>query len=154
MGSGIIVGGSVQEERVGKGNRCMEVRWSAVLSGLLVDLLLSIFIRGIASWLALTTFLNTPDGIQPPDLTHTPDLILFGLLLLATGIGGYIAGRLARRSHVLNGFMVGVVGIVVTALLNIGAPAPDHLFIFGQIAGCGLGALGGYLSRFSFGREV
>ncbi len=127
----------------------MEVRWSAVLLGLLVDSLLTILIQGSAVWLDLRTFLRSPDLSAPPDLTWPPDLILFVLFLLATGIGGYVAGRLAHHAHTLNGLMVGVVGIILGALLSFGAPNPAPLFLLGQIVGCGLAAFGGFLSTFS-----
>jgi len=130
----------------------MDVRWSAVLLGLVVDVLLTILIQSSVTWLDLTTFLSSSD--LSPDLNRPPDLILFGLFLLATGIGGYVAGRLAHRSHTLNGFMVGVIGIIVGAFLSFGAPAPAPLFIVGQIVGCGLAALGGFLSTFSVVRSA
>jgi len=130
----------------------MEVRWSAVLLGLLVDFLLTILIQGSTTWLDLTTFLSSPD--LSPDLNRPPDLILFVLFLLATGVGGYVAGRLAHRSHTLNGFMVGIVGIIVGTFLSFGAPPPAPLVIVGQMVGCGLAALGGFLSTFSVVRSA
>lgn len=120
----------------------MDIRWSAVLIGWLLDFSLSLLIQFIVSGIGIevTAF------FESPDLTRPSDLSLLTLLLLATGVGGYIAGRLARRSYTLNGFMVGIVGIIIAAFLSYGTPAPPRFFIVGQIAGCSLAALGGYVS--------
>lgn len=120
----------------------MDVHWSAVLRGWLIDFLLSLIIQFSAIGLGLTSF------FESPDLSRPPDLVLLVLLLLSTGIGGYAAGRLARRAQIINGFMVGIIGVVIAAILNPGVSAVPRLFVFGQIAGCGLGAVGGYISRF------
>jgi putative membrane protein (TIGR04086 family) len=69
--------------------------------------------------------------------------------MLATAVGGYIAGTLARESQAFNGFMVGVVGIVLFAILsgNLGGSPAARIYVLTQIMGCMLGMLGGYLSQ-------
>lgn len=118
----------------------MNVRWSAVLLGWLVDFCLSLLVQFFAG----STFITLS---QQPDLTRTADLVLLGLLLLSTGVGGYVAGRLARESQVLNGLMVGIIGILISAFLNGNSGMP-RIFVFSQLLACMLGALGGYLSQF------
>lgn len=112
----------------------MNVRWVAVLTGFVVDI-------GITTLLEL--FANA-DFFTSPDLTRPGDLFLLGLLVLSTGIGGYVAGRMARVDRWLNGLLVAIVGILIGQL---GPPLP-RVFIVGSVISCGMAALGGYLSRF------
>jgi len=113
----------------------MNVRWMAVLIGFLVDFAIS----ALLSLLAAPQFFTAPNPAQPGDL------LLMGLLALSTGIGGFVAGRMAGESRTINGLLVAVVGILVNQL---GPPLPRVLVISSLVA-CGLAALGGYLSRFA-----
>ena len=113
----------------------MNVRWMAVLTGFVIDFVISQL---------LGSFLATPTFVTSPDLTQSSDLILICLLTFSTGIGGYVAGRMAGTSRALNGLLVAVVGILINQL---GPPMP-RVFVISSLIACGLGALGGYLSRF------
>jgi putative membrane protein (TIGR04086 family) len=113
----------------------MNIRWMAVLTGYIVDFVVSQF---------LLLFLASGEFFTSPDPTRPGDLLLICLLTLSTGIGGYIAGRMAGTSRALNGLMVAIVGILIGQL---GGPLPRVLVIATAIA-CGLAALGGYLSRY------
>jgi hypothetical protein len=113
----------------------MNVRWMAVLTGFVVDFVISQL---------LGFLLATPAFITSPDLTRPGDVILISLLTLSTGIGGYIAGRMAGGSRALNGLLVAVVGILLSQL----GPPPPRIFVISSVIACGLAALGGYLSRF------
>jgi len=112
----------------------MNVRWMAVLTGFVVDIAIS----------ALLSLLATPQFFIAPNPAQPGDLLLLGLLALSTGIGGFVAGRMAGESRTINGLLVAIVGILVNQL---GPPLPRVLVISSVIA-CGLAALGGYLSRF------
>jgi putative membrane protein (TIGR04086 family) len=112
----------------------MNVRWIAVLTGFLVDFAIS----------ALLSLFATPLFFTSPDPTRPGDLILICLLTLSTGIGGFVAGRMAGSSRVINGLLVAIVGILINQL---GPPLPSVLVISSAVA-CGMAALGGYLSRF------
>jgi len=112
----------------------MNVRWMAVLTGFVVDIAIS----------ALLSLLATPDFFTAPNLTQPGDLLLIGLLVLSTGIGGFVAGRMAGESRAINGLLVAVIGILVNQL---GPPLP-RVFVVSSLIACGLAALGGYLSRF------
>lgn len=112
----------------------MNVRWMAVFTGFLVDWFLS-----------LLMLLFAPQAyLNGPDLSRPGDILMIALLTLSTGIGGYVAGRMARVDRVLNGFLVAIVGILVNQL---GATLP-RVLILASVVACGLAALGGYLSRF------
>ena len=116
----------------------MNVRWMAVLTGFLVDLMLSWLLA-----LLMTPFVGS-DFFTSPDLTRPGDLILIILLILATGVGGYVAGRMAQDDRAINGLLVAVVGILV-GLLD---PPPPRPFVIATAVSCLLAALGGYLSRY------
>ena len=112
----------------------MNVRWMAVFTGFLVDWFLS-----------LLMMLFAPQAyLAGPDLTRPSDVLMIALLTLSTGIGGYIAGRIARVDRTLNGFLVAIVGILIGQL---GASLP-RVLILASVVSFGLAALGGYLSRF------
>jgi len=112
----------------------MNVRWMAVLTGFVVDVAIS----------ALLSLLATPEFYTAPNLAQPGDLMLLGLLALSTGIGGFVAGRMAGESRTINGLLVAIVGILINQL---GPPLP-RLFVLSSVLACGLAALGGYLSRF------
>jgi putative membrane protein (TIGR04086 family) len=112
----------------------MNVRWMAVLTGFLVDLLISQLVLVFAS----PQFATAPDPARPGDLA------LLCLLTLSTGVGGYIAGRMARVDRTLNGLLVAVVGVLFGQL---GPPLP-RVFVIASVVACLLAALGGFLSRY------
>jgi len=112
----------------------MNVRWMAVLTGFFVDIALS----------ALLSLMASPQFYSAPDLTRLGDLLLICLLTLSTGIGGFVAGRMAGSSRAINGLLVAIVGILINQL---GPPLP-RVFVVSSAVACGLAALGGYLSRF------
>jgi hypothetical protein len=112
----------------------MNVRWMAVFTGYLVDFFISLLIISFAG----ETF------AAAPDLTQASHVIIIALLTLSTGIGGYVAGRMARTDRVMNGFLVAIVGILLNQL---GGSLP-RVLVLASVVACGLAALGGYLSRF------
>lgn len=114
----------------------MNVRWTGVLAGFLVDFCIS-QIFGL--------LLASGDFVIAPDLTRTGDLMLIVLLTLSTGVGGYVAGRMATSHRALNGLLVGAVGVLYSQL--DGAPTA-RVFVVASAIACVLGALGGYLARF------
>lgn len=112
----------------------MNVRWTAVLTGFLVDCLISLLLISLAS----------PQFSEAPDLSQSGDVALLCLLTLSTGVGGYVAGRMAGQDRPLNGLLVGIVGILLNQL---GPPLP-RVFVLASAAGCLVAALGGFLSRY------
>jgi hypothetical protein len=118
----------------------MNVRWMAVLTGFLVDILIS----------SVLSLFARPEFMTSPDLTRPGDLILLGLLTLSTGIGGYVAGRIAQTDRPLNGLLVAIVGILVGQLIS----SPPRPFVIASVVACLLAALGGYLSRYPAQRQA
>ena len=123
----------------------MNIRWMAVLTGFLADILLTFLISFFA-----------PSIVSAgPDPTRAADLILIGMGILATGVGGYIAGRMAQAQRPLHGLLVGVVGILAIQLqLLAGGPSLTRIDIIALALGCLAGALGGFLSRFPAARRA
>jgi putative membrane protein (TIGR04086 family) len=123
----------------------MNIRWMAVLTGFLVDVLLNFFIFMFAP--------PTVSAIHNP--IQTSDFILIALSVIATGVGGYVAGRMAQTLRPLHGFLVGVVGILAIQFqMLFGGPTLSRTNVISLALGCLLGALCGLLSRFPAPRRA
>jgi len=118
----------------------MNIHWMAVLTGFVVDTLITF---------GLYTFAPA-EMLTAPDITRPTDLILICLLVLSTGVGGYVAGRMAQTNRALHGLLVGIVGVLIEQLQLAAGDGPPmtHLAIIALAAGCLVGALGGLLSRY------
>jgi putative membrane protein (TIGR04086 family) len=117
----------------------MNVRWMAVLTGFLVDVLISFL---------LSPFIS-PELYTSPDLTRPGDMILLAVPVVLTAVSGYVAGRMAKTSRVLNGFLVQVVAILFSVLLG---PLTNTQVVTYALASL-FAALGGYLSQFPGERQ-
>lgn len=117
----------------------MNVRWTAVMTGFLVDFLIGFLLAPFIS----------PDLYTAPDISQPSVVLMLGLPVVLTTISGYVAGRVAKTSRVLNGLLVQVVSILFSQLVG---PLPRALVITYAIA-CIFAALGGYLSRFPAERQ-
>jgi putative membrane protein (TIGR04086 family) len=116
------------------------IKWIAVVVGFLLDTLISTLIFGIAAQIE-------PDLSTTITLTTTVGLITACLLVLSTGIGGWLAARLARTEFVLHGVLVGGLGIFSMLLeALIGGQAQPLNAILLQCVACGVGGIGGWLS--------
>lgn len=118
----------------------MDVRWSAVFFGWLVDFSLSLGLQLILVWVGLTAFFDAPSLANP---LH---LLLLTIFLLFTGAGGFIAARFGGEQAALHGLLVGVTAILASMVLNPGIVAEPRVFVLGRGVGCLFGALGGYLA--------
>lgn len=118
----------------------MDVRWSAVFFGWLVDFSLSLLLQLILSWAGFTSFFSAPE------LTNPGHLLLLLIFLLFTGVGGFVTARFAGRQFALHGLLVGVTGILASMVLNPGIVAEPRTFVVARAVGCLFGALGGYLA--------
>jgi putative membrane protein (TIGR04086 family) len=125
----------------------MDIRWVAVFIGFMADYVISALLVLLAN--------PAPEFSQGPDFRRADHIVLFVLLLLSTGTGGYVAGRIARSRLALHGMLVGVVGILYGQLALMGGnPAPGRAFVLGSLAGCALGALGGLISGWQIGLKT
>ena len=112
----------------------MNVRWTAVLTGFVVDVFIGLLISLFVS----------PDLYTSPDLARPGDVILLALPVVLTAVSGYVAGRMAKTSRVLNGLLVQVVGILYRTLFGPMTRLEVVLYLIAIL----FAALGGYLSRF------
>ncbi len=117
----------------------MNIRWTAVITGFMADVALTVLLQMVIVAIGQSAVFTAP-SLQNP--WHV-GLIALGAGL--TGIGGFVAGWLATEAFAMHGFLVGVVGILVAALANVGVTVPP-LLLLGQALGCGCGALGGMLA--------
>lgn len=118
----------------------MTIHWRALVTGFTTACALNALILFAAA--PDTEFLRAPSIARPE---HAAYLIL---LTLATGIGGYVAGRMARTSYLLHGLLVGVIGVLYAQLhLMSGGSAPPRVFVVASAMACIMGALGALVAR-------
>lgn len=112
----------------------------AILTGFVVYILITFLLYALLS----------PQSLAVSDPSQPGGLLLIGLGLLATGIGGYVAGRMAQTQRPLHGLLVGVVGVLVLQIQMAfgGGPGLSQIEVLALAAGCLAGALGGWLSRY------
>lgn len=116
------------------------IKWIAIVAGFLLDTFISTLIFGLAARVepALSTTIT---------LTTTAGRITACLLVLSTGIGGWLAARLARTEYVLHGVLVGGMGIFAMLLQGLlGGQAQPLNAILLQCVAVGVGGIGGWLS--------
>ena len=95
----------------------MRVRWMAVLTGFVVDVL-------ITSLVGILAGAATESLVAAPDVTRPDHLALLAAGVLSTGVGGYVAGRLADSDFALHGLLVAAVGVIFAQLpVLAGEPA-------------------------------
>jgi hypothetical protein len=116
------------------------INWIAVIGGFLLDTLLSTLVFGVAARF---------DPALSTDIVLTTGLGVFtaGLLMLCTGIGGWLAARLARMEYVLHGVLVGGLGILVMLLESLltGQARTLNQIVLQSLAVV-VGGIGGWLS--------
>ena len=118
----------------------MDVRWSAVFFGWLVDFASSLLIQLILVLLGFSAFFAAPDIANP---IHLLFLLVF---LLTTVAGGLVAARFGGQAFALHGLLVGVTGILASMVLNPGVVAEPRVFAIHRAVGCLAAALGGLLA--------
>jgi hypothetical protein len=124
------------------------LKLAAVAVGVAVDILGSLVI-------GLVAFVATADG---QSLTEPVDMLdrfgTFGLVLMLavgtaqTGLGGFVAGRIAKVNYVRHGLAVGVCTLVFGMLSALGPDSglPMWYVVSGFVATLPVSALGGYLA--------
>lgn len=122
----------------------------AIALGTLADILCTkIFL------FALVLMLIDPgSSSQAPLERVSPELLeamclLWGLFF--TGVGGFVAGRLAPQAPVLHGFLVGAASMVVSHLFYGWTPAEvgPTMYSFGLAASLSIALLGGRVARWT-----
>ncbi|MFV9507660.1 MAG: TIGR04086 family membrane protein [Oscillochloridaceae bacterium umkhey_bin13] len=121
--------------------------WAAVAVGWMTDFALRILLQLAVGLLGFSEALTATDPSVPAHL------VVLALLLLATALGGFVAGRIAEHSPALHGLLVGVTGILATAISNPGiVPVPRPLVIT-QALSLLSGAVGALIARAVMDRD-
>ena len=121
-----------------------QISWKAVLIGFVVDIGSSFavsFVFGIILGVMLVG-----QGVKPDELEaeinakmQEPIFLILSMVLgfLCTGIGGLVAARMARKSELLHGALVGVLslgfGVVYTLAFLAALPLWYHIVAFARI---------------------
>jgi hypothetical protein len=120
------------------------VKLKAVIAGALVDNLVTLFIM-----LLLMTAMSST-GISEDEVVSrmkSPSGLLLGLIigLGCTGLGGYVAGRMAQRSEIVHGALVAGIGMVL-ALFWRESGLPNWYDIIGFAGMLPAGMVGGRMA--------
>ena len=122
-----------------------DIKFKAVIVGAIVD-----NVATLAVMLFLMTALAS-QGLSQDEVvvrmkTLSGQLLTLIIGLGCTGLGGYVAGRMALRSEVLHGALVAGAGLVVALLFReSGLPAWYDIIGFVAMVPAGMG--GGYIAQ-------
>jgi putative membrane protein (TIGR04086 family) len=117
------------------------IMWLAIAIGYLVDYLVSLFIRAIS---------QTFDPLLGYQISFgsTAGIVTAVLLVLSTGLGGWVAGRLAKTEYVLHGVLVGGMGLIILLFTSLFGREPVPLLTTVlQCVAVIVGGIGGWASR-------
>jgi len=121
-------------------SRPSRIVWLAAALGYFVDTFVSTLIGAVGSQF-------DPTLAQGISLRTTAAIITAILLVLSTGFGGWVAGRLARQEYLLHGVLVGGIGVVAMLIESMfGQPYPLTNILL-QFVAVLVGGVGGWLSQ-------
>src|SRR4051812_28193545 len=94
------------------------IKWLAVAVGFFVDFLVSQLIGATGQYF-------DPQLAQGLNLATTAAIITAIMLVVSTGFGGWVAGRMAKTEYVLHGALVGGVGVIILLIQSlVSTPLP------------------------------
>ena len=115
------------------------IKWIAIVAGYLLDYVISLIVLAIGA--------QFDSGLATQiSLATTAGVVTACMLVLSTGIGGYLAGRLARAERVLHGALVGGLGIFLMLIFSLFGQSQPLTAILLQCVAVVVGCLGGWLS--------
>ncbi|MFN8485749.1 MAG: TIGR04086 family membrane protein [Anaerolineae bacterium] len=131
-------------------NQIRQVSWTAVLWGVLTDFLLT-QILGTVAQIGVGIDPNTDVDVAEEMLRASPYFWpATALGILFTGLGGFVAGRIARRGGVFYGALVAFITNILLGLFLYGQP-PDDVRTATIMLCFVAGMLGGWLGARSAG---
>ena len=122
------------------GSRSGHIRWLAIAAGFVVDVLISLAIISVGQRF-------DPELGRGVSFATSAGTITAILLVLSTGVGGWLAGRLARHEYVLHGVLVGGLGIIDMLISSFFGEQPPLANILLQCVAVVVGGIGGWLSQ-------
>ncbi|MBA3945739.1 MAG: hypothetical protein H0X37_14370 [Herpetosiphonaceae bacterium] len=126
------------------GTATPKIAWLAVTVGFLVDTMLSEFIATICRAVDPTVVGQADNST----FASTTGIVLWVASIFATGLGGYVAARWAKRERVLHGVLVGGLGIGMMLLFAVldSSVTYNGLDLSLQFLATLMGGVGGLLS--------
>src|SRR5512139_446420 len=122
-----------------------DIKLKAVLAGAVLDNATTLFIMTFLAAALVSTGLSEDEVMSRMKSTNG---LLLGLVigLGCTGLGAYVAGRIAHQAERLHGVLVAVIGMVIALVFREGGiPAWFDVLGFAAMLPAGLG--GGYLAE-------
>ena len=122
-----------------------DIKLKAVIAGAVLDNATTLFVMTLLAATLVSTGLSEDQVMSRMKSTSG---LLLGLIigLGCTGLGGYVAGRMAKQAEVLHGLLVAVIGMVIALIFReIGVPAWFDILGFAAMLPAGMA--GGYLAE-------
>ncbi len=130
-----------------------ELRVRPIAAGILVDQV-STFLFGFLYLLLRMSLIAAMGGDASAEtlasLTLGEELTMFAAGTMMTGLGAYIAARMAGRAHMAHGLAVGAAALALTLLLELFPPSPPPALwmrLLSIVIVLPAGALGGSFAR-------
>ena len=122
-----------------------DIKLKAVIAGAVLDNATTLFVMTLLAAALVSTGLSEDQVMSRMKSTSG---LLLGLIigLGCTGLGGYVAGRMAKQAEVLHGLLVAVIGMVI-ALIFRDSGDPVWFDIVGFAGMLPAGMLGGRLAQ-------
>ncbi len=129
------------------------IAWLPVLWGVIADIILTqMMVLGISTALGIGS--DTDPALAETilrDSAYYWPMLLLGILI--SGLGGYIAARLAGREGAFHGTLTAFISNIVFTLLA-GSFPEDMVSALGLMAAILAGTLGGWLASLSYKEKV
>ena len=122
-----------------------DVKLTALIVGAVVDNLTTLFLMMLLATALASTGLSQ-DDVMNRMKSMSGQLLSLIIGLCCTGLGGYVAGRMAKKAEVLHGALVAVISVILALILGDrgGISWSD---ILGLVAMLPVGMAGGYFAQ-------
>ena len=129
------------------------IAWLPIIWGVLTDMFLTTLMSqvvALALGIGLDTEPSTAEAILKASAFYWPSFLI-GILF--SGVGGFLAGRLAKREGAFHGTLTAFISNIVLGLLITGAPE-DMVGMVGIMLAILAGTVGGWLATVGMKREA
>lgn len=134
-------------------NLLRQLRVRPILAGILVDHISS-FLVAFVYVLCRMALIGAMGGDVSPEtvaaLTPGEDVTMFLIGAMMTGLGAYVAARMAGQAHIAHGLAIGAAALLLAILSEL-FPSPQAPPLWMRLLGVSIvlpvGALGGHFAR-------